>query len=523
MNKLKTMKSGVSRTLQRGASMLEIMGALVIGALITVGVVNQANSYVDDLKDATTADHLRAYGQAARAYVSTNKDKLLSELGVGATSRVAARPLAEYLPSGFSNVMTNPYGHSPCLLVKRGSDNELKAMLFTEQPDTSDRYKIETPRQKFISVMAGLGAGYVEGAEAKGPGWKDNATGWSGGCGGLRTNNSLALSLDLYQPGRERDCRYLSVDAPVPAECGRTLNRDLEFQNPSAIRNLSAIYPPENGTLQLKESVNVEQNLFAGGNVTVGGGNLSIRGAKPTVQIGGTSMTAINGTLGLSGTFAASDGLVTELFKNIGEPCDEYQVGTIARSNQSSAPSGGITPGGLILSCQQRTPGGPKLWQNMVAEAGEELGAIIGCNWHNNFCKWDWTTARSSSPNFFKKLAGHIESLGQCLNGDCLKKLTQNDSGGNTRHGWEIEIGERAFCALGFYAVGSSVSSNIPDGKLAVDQAIGACRVLPTGSRNGRTVWVLRAIASTDQNVPDGNSTRDRGTVQVSCHAVCIK
>lgn len=544
MGLLRLAKMRVIRRLQLGTGMLEIMGALAIGSLITAGVVTQTQMYMDSLKDSATAEQLRAYGQASRVYVQTNKEALLSQLSDGSVGNVVvkAADLARYLPPGFVSQNKNPYGHTHCLVVKKNGD-AIKAMLFTMPPDNNIKYRISLESQRFVSIMAGLGAGYVEGEGngrvARGSGWSENLADWKGWCedenkdtnnSGVRNKYSLAMSLDLYNPEDEQDCRYLSVGNPPAARpgCGDKMTRDLEFAsnaaNPSnSIRNLSAVFPAA-GTLQVKGAANVEGVLAVYGDTDV---------ALGTVKIGGATLRG-----DASGTVSVGGAIAPGLSATIGASCAGYPVGAIART--SATTQFGFTPSsGGLLTCLVKS--GSQVWQTAAADFREEVE--VGCGFYNGYCMLSWDNALALSrelkncfPGIFRpelclvwqrgnnqliKLEEYIGATGGSVRqtSELTDWVDPDDRRNRRNYSWEVDLGERSFCALNqnrFF----SASNDIPSG------AGGGCEVKQNGSRNGRPLWIMKASVSNNLTLIDvfrfliDNDPKSYG---VTCRATCIR
>jgi len=106
--------------------------------LVSVGMVQLADRYSDDVKTAVIADQLKRTGDAARAYIKDNYATIAATATTSSPYQITAAMLTAggYLPT--SSVSRNGYGQDVCTLVLQPSANKLQAMVVTEGGTTVD-------------------------------------------------------------------------------------------------------------------------------------------------------------------------------------------------------------------------------------------------------------------------------------------------------------------------------------------------------------------------------------------------
>ena len=143
---------------QQGFTLIELMGALAIGALMVIGLSAMIDRSLDDSKGQQAALHQAQVSAAALKYISQNYTALAGAGGATADSPqavpVSALVTLGLLPASFN--ASNAYGQTPCLLVLQSQPNRLDALLVTEGgtpiPDKDIAY---------IAGNAGQGGGYI--------------------------------------------------------------------------------------------------------------------------------------------------------------------------------------------------------------------------------------------------------------------------------------------------------------------------------------------------------------------------
>lgn len=140
----------------RGFTLLELLAALALGALLASGLAGMAKRSLDDLREQQAAAYQERFAAAAADYLRANQALLLSQAAGGAVA-IGIGPLsaagAAYLPPGFA--AANAYGQKPCLLV-RASAGTLSALAVTEGGEA-----ISDASLAHVAAQAGRGAGAI--------------------------------------------------------------------------------------------------------------------------------------------------------------------------------------------------------------------------------------------------------------------------------------------------------------------------------------------------------------------------
>lgn len=123
---------------QAGLTLLELIISISLMMLVSVGMVQLADRYSDDVKTAVIADQLKRTGDAARAYIKDNYATIAATATTSSPYQITAAMLTAggYLPT--SSVSRNGYGQDVCTLVLQPSANKLQAMVVTEGGTTVD-------------------------------------------------------------------------------------------------------------------------------------------------------------------------------------------------------------------------------------------------------------------------------------------------------------------------------------------------------------------------------------------------
>jgi type II secretory pathway pseudopilin PulG len=478
---------------QLGVSLLEMLGAISIGAVVTTGIVQQTNAYIDNVRDAQTAEHMRLYAQAARAYIKEHKnDTGGSHQITGTPKRIPVGDLAAYLPSGFGASTANPYGQSPCLVVKK-TPRTVGGVVIEEVEGFlayTDGQEIEPGRRQFVASMAGVGGGYIDtNNKPKGPGWSFDNYGSEYGRFCPAARGRPIVSLNLLEPTDPQDCRYLAVDNKAPLGCGDKMKRDLDLGG-KTIFNLSGL-----SSTTINKPITIIGGVSATQNVTVGG-NVTANTVSPL------------------------------LAKRPGDSCVEHELGTIARYL-----AGTVADRGELLTCQNQN--GKKVW---------EESSVFGCDRANNFCQ--------DSPT----LGGRLGSKPELRQAVAEGRLTRTNCVGRNEalsdcSVWQLVIKNKTFCSLGMVSMGQGLDDK-DMGKVTISNISSDLRVATsiygspdsgysaysTGSlnnitgdfdrgqkRNDATFCRVRPVDKNAQGVKDwvfrvGTAQK----VAVGCHLVCL-
>jgi len=146
------------RSRQRGATLLEGLGALLIAAMMFVGFSALVNTSMKDLRDQQAAQYQSQLAGAAAQLVQANYATLASSATAATPTVVPLHAssgglqLASYLPASVQG--QNAYGQAPCLLVFAPATGGLDALLVTEGGQV-----IPDVELGFIAANAGTGGG----------------------------------------------------------------------------------------------------------------------------------------------------------------------------------------------------------------------------------------------------------------------------------------------------------------------------------------------------------------------------
>lgn len=140
---------------RRGFTLIEMLAALAIAALLAVGLVQLILSAMADNKGQQAAQHQQRVAAAAAKYLAANHTALAATATATLPARVTVAQLqtAGFLPT--SQQPTNAYGQTPCMLVLEPSAGKLEALLVTEGSP------IPVKELGFVAANAGAGAGYI--------------------------------------------------------------------------------------------------------------------------------------------------------------------------------------------------------------------------------------------------------------------------------------------------------------------------------------------------------------------------
>jgi len=185
----------------RGIALLEVLGALAIGALLMAGLAGLIQQSLDDLKGQQSAYHQAQIVEATRKYLAANAALLTSQTPTAATVlpvTLAQLRSAGFLPAGFGDL--NPYGQGSCVLVRRPAPanpanpgNRFDALVVTTGTQV-----IPAKDLPAIAMQVGDGGGHIVGATpgiARGASWQISTDAYrgvscSGGTAALQGNTA---------------------------------------------------------------------------------------------------------------------------------------------------------------------------------------------------------------------------------------------------------------------------------------------------------------------------------------------
>ena len=162
----------------RGIALLEVLGALAIGALLMAGLAGLVQQSLDDLKGQQSAHHQAQIVEATRSYLAANAALVTSQTPTAATVlpvTLAQLRAAGLLPAGFSDL--NPYGQGSCVLVRRPApiNPANPRHRFDALVVTTGAQVIPAKDLPAIAMQVGDGGGHIVGATpgiARGASWQ---------------------------------------------------------------------------------------------------------------------------------------------------------------------------------------------------------------------------------------------------------------------------------------------------------------------------------------------------------------
>ncbi|HTH62222.1 MAG TPA: shufflon system plasmid conjugative transfer pilus tip adhesin PilV [Paraburkholderia sp.] len=150
-----------ARRRARGFTLIEILAALAIAAIMIAGMTAMVGTSLDDTRGQQTALYQARIAAAARQLVDANYAQLAQAAAGGSfaigLNTGGSYQLASYL-SGTTGA-TNPYGQTPCLLINSvaGQPGSIQALLVTEGGRT-----IPDSELGYIAANAGQGGGAIQ-------------------------------------------------------------------------------------------------------------------------------------------------------------------------------------------------------------------------------------------------------------------------------------------------------------------------------------------------------------------------
>lgn len=199
---------------QRGIAILEILGALAIGALMLVGLASLMDTSLEDVKGQQASYYQSQLAAAGLKYIAANGGALQAALP-NAGSLVAVG-VPQLIAGKFLSASTGPrnvYEQTPCLLIRQpdpgGRPGQFDALLAT-----SGGAPIPERALALVAANAGAGGGYIGAAAsgtAKGASWSTSTASFrSAACagasalsGGAGDAGHLASNLFFDGPGQD--------------------------------------------------------------------------------------------------------------------------------------------------------------------------------------------------------------------------------------------------------------------------------------------------------------------------------
>jgi hypothetical protein len=218
---------------QRGLALIEILGALLISAMLMAGVTSMIDTSLQDVKAQQAAQYQAQVTAAATRYLA-NPVKFNS-LTAGALNQTVAIPMTQLKDYQPPQAGANPYGQTGCLLVRpRPSAADPSVIVLDALVVTEGGQAIPDGILPFAAANAGVGGGYISVAN---PALAQSSSGsWSLGpataptlanfvTGGVNKGQcsaraagagSLASALFFGGPGQNQDFLYRNQVPGMP-------------------------------------------------------------------------------------------------------------------------------------------------------------------------------------------------------------------------------------------------------------------------------------------------------------------
>jgi type II secretory pathway pseudopilin PulG len=154
-------------------TLIEVLAALAIGAVLLVGLASLVENSLDDMKGQQAAYYQAQVVDAARRYLDKNAADVATLTPAGTVLPITLEQLktGKFLPDNFAE--TNPYRQGTCVLVRRPDPvnyaGQFDALIVTTGGD-----KIGDKDLASVAMLAGSGGGYVSTAAfgmARGASW----------------------------------------------------------------------------------------------------------------------------------------------------------------------------------------------------------------------------------------------------------------------------------------------------------------------------------------------------------------
>lgn len=198
---------------QGGVALLEVLGALAIGAILVMGLSAMIDTSLEDTKGQQAAYYQSQITAAAQKYITANASTLTDAMH--ASTALTAISVAQLKTGKFLSDMTatkNAYGQTPCVLIRQPD--------WTNNPGKFDALVVTTGGDKIpekilptVAANAGPNGGYIsisDGGNARGSSWTSStgsyrSTTCTGGTvltGNTGDGGHLASNLFFSGPGQ---------------------------------------------------------------------------------------------------------------------------------------------------------------------------------------------------------------------------------------------------------------------------------------------------------------------------------
>lgn len=198
---------------QSGVAMLEILGALAIGAILVMSLASMMDTSLEDTKGQQAAYYQSQIAAAGQKYIAANAATLTTSLpaaGSLVAIGVAQLKTGKFLSAG--TAAKNIYGQTACVLIRQpdpsGNPGKFDALVVTSGGD-----QIPEKVLPVIAANAGPNGGYISTSDfnnAKGSNWSSSTASYrsttcSGGTnlsGSASDGGHLASNLFFDGPGQ---------------------------------------------------------------------------------------------------------------------------------------------------------------------------------------------------------------------------------------------------------------------------------------------------------------------------------
>lgn len=140
--------------LERGVTLLELLGALAIVAVLAAGAVAVIQSGVDDTRGQHAGQHQATAVEVTERYVRLHYADLLVATAVGPAA-IPLKAMSELLPAGFR--MENSFGQVPCARVVQAEPGKLQVLVVAEGGES-----IPARDLAYVAAHAGRGGGQID-------------------------------------------------------------------------------------------------------------------------------------------------------------------------------------------------------------------------------------------------------------------------------------------------------------------------------------------------------------------------
>jgi prepilin-type N-terminal cleavage/methylation domain-containing protein len=200
---------------ERGFTMIEMLAALALAALMIAGVTVLINSSLEDTRAQQAARYQSQMTAAAKQLIQQNYSALVAQATTATPVVVKLNSSPYQLSSYLSSAMngTNAYGQTPCLLVYAApTAGALQALLVTEGGET-----IPDPELGYIAANSGTGGGSIQATNNPGGAAMGAYGSWTvpvpnpagASCSGTKTGFGHLASLVFYNGTQAQNSDYL--------------------------------------------------------------------------------------------------------------------------------------------------------------------------------------------------------------------------------------------------------------------------------------------------------------------------